>query len=86
MRFDVAGDPAIIRDEIGQILLQRKHDATWSLSAGAIEPGETPAQAIVREVREETGLIIRPKRIIGVFGGRSLKSQSNISSNKRSLS
>jgi 8-oxo-dGTP pyrophosphatase MutT (NUDIX family) len=71
----VPGVAAIIRDEIGQILLQRKPDATWSLPAGAIEPGETPAQAIVREVREETGLIVRPKRIIGVFGGPGFRYQ-----------
>ena len=41
----------------------------WSLPAGAIDPGETPAQAIVREVREETNLRVNPTRIVGVFGG-----------------
>lgn len=60
---------AIIRDERGRILLQGKSDDVWSLPAGAIEPGETPAQAIVREVWEETILIVRPLRIVGVFGG-----------------
>lgn len=60
---------AIIRDETGRILFQRQHDGTWSLPAGAIEPGENPAQAIVREVREETSLEVNPERIIGIFGG-----------------
>jgi len=39
------------------------------LIAGAIEIGETPAQAVCREALEESGLIVRPDRIIGVFGG-----------------
>ena len=37
--------------------------------AGAIDPGETPAQAIIREVLEETNLCVLPSRIVGVFGG-----------------
>ena len=65
----VPGVAAIIRDEAGRILFQRKDDGTWSLPAGAIEPSENPAQAIVREVQEETGLKVKPERIVGVFGG-----------------
>lgn len=64
---------AIIRDEDGKILLQGKAENIWSLPAGAIEPGETPARAIVREVREETGLLVRPTRIAGVFGGENFR-------------
>ena len=60
---------AIIRDGQGRILLQGKAEDVWSLPAGAIEPGETPARAIVREVWEETGLKVRPVAIAGVFGG-----------------
>ena len=50
---------AIIRDEKNQILLQKTSEDNWSLPAGAIELGETPAFAIVREVWEETKLIVR---------------------------
>ena len=46
------GVAAIIRDEAGRVLLQkRSDDGTWSLPAGAIDPGETPAQAVVREAQ-----------------------------------
>lgn len=61
----------IIRNERGEILFGRKHhEANWGLIAGAIEIGETPAQAMVREAKEEAGLDIEPERIIGVYGGK----------------
>lgn len=64
---------AIIRDENGRVLLQQRHDASWSLPAGAIEPGESPSVAVVREVFEEAGLRVRPSRIAAVVGGSSCR-------------
>jgi mutator protein MutT len=64
------GVTAIIRDAEGRVLLQRRaEDGRWGLPGGAIEPGEAPAQALVREVWEETGLRVRPERLLGAFGG-----------------
>lgn len=58
---------AVIRNDSGEILLQNKGNGEkWSLPAGAIEPGEAPAEAIVREVWEETGLIVLPRKLVGV--------------------
>ena len=52
----------IIRNDLGEILFQNKGNGEkWSLPAGAIEPGEAPAQAVVREVWEETGLFVVPR-------------------------
>lgn len=54
----------IVRNETGDILLQNKGNGEkWSLPAGAIEVGEAPAEAIVREVWEETGLVVIPKKL-----------------------
>jgi 8-oxo-dGTP diphosphatase len=39
----------------------------WSLPGGVLETGETLEAGIIREVREETGLEIRPLRIFEVF-------------------
>jgi 8-oxo-dGTP pyrophosphatase MutT (NUDIX family) len=52
-------------------LLLARHAAgdVWSTPGGAVEPGESPAQAAVREAREELGVEVRPTALIGVFGG-----------------
>ncbi|MGG3279912.1 NUDIX domain-containing protein [Paenibacillus solani] len=60
----------IIRNDVDHILFGRKHrEELWGLVAGAIELGESPAEAMIREAKEETGLDIIPERIIGVYGG-----------------
>ncbi len=65
---------AIIRNQDQEILfVQSVTDLLWSIPAGAIELGETPAAAICREVFEETGLTVRPFRILGVVGGRNFR-------------
>ncbi|HYQ40725.1 MAG TPA: NUDIX domain-containing protein [Polyangiaceae bacterium] len=65
---------ALVRNEVGQILFMvRSDNGLWDLPAGAIDPGETPMQAIVREVREETGLIVEPTSVAGVFGGSAFR-------------
>jgi 8-oxo-dGTP pyrophosphatase MutT (NUDIX family) len=65
---------ALIHDERGRLLLQEKSSGEgWGLPAGIVEPGESPAEAVVREAREETGLIVRPRAIAGVFGGREFR-------------
>lgn len=61
---------AVIPDETGRILLQSKNEeAGWFIPGGAIEPGEHPETALVREVAEETGLIVHPEKVVLVFGG-----------------
>jgi 8-oxo-dGTP pyrophosphatase MutT (NUDIX family) len=65
---------AVISDAEGRLLLQQKgRGEGWSLPAGAIEPGETPHQAIAREVLEETGLTVTGAEILAVFGGEEFR-------------
>lgn len=60
---------AIIKDGAGRLLLiQRGHDpeaGRWSLPGGRVEPGESDQQAVVREIREETGLRVTCGVLVG---------------------
>lgn len=62
---------AVVVDDAGQVLLVRRGReparGSWSLPGGRVEPGESPAQAAVREVREETGLVVTLGRHLGVL-------------------
>ena len=69
-RLLVPSVAAVIRDEENRLLLQRKAGLeSWSLPAGAIEIGETPEEALRREVLEETGLNIISSILVRAFGG-----------------
>ena len=63
------GCSAAILDEDGRILLTRRTDnGQWCLPGGRMESGESVAEACEREVFEETGLNVRVKRLVGVYG------------------
>jgi ADP-ribose pyrophosphatase YjhB (NUDIX family) len=63
-----AGVAVIILNEANQVLLQKRADVgLWGIPSGHIEIGETVAEAAIREVKEETNLEIRIKKLIGVY-------------------
>jgi NAD+ diphosphatase len=60
---------AVIEYE-GKVLLARNvawPEKMFALVAGFLERDETPQQAVAREVREETGLIVTAAHLIGVY-------------------
>jgi ADP-ribose pyrophosphatase YjhB (NUDIX family) len=57
-----------IFNEHGQILLiRRTDDGKLTVPGGACDPGESPRETAVREVREETGLNVAAHDVIDVF-------------------
>jgi ADP-ribose pyrophosphatase YjhB (NUDIX family) len=60
---------AIILDEQNRVLLCHRRDFdVWNLPGGGVENGELPTEAVIREVREETGLEVVIARLVGVYG------------------
>jgi 8-oxo-dGTP pyrophosphatase MutT (NUDIX family) len=57
-------------DEAGRFLMAQPSGADiWITIGGGVEPDEALADAAVREFWEETGALVRPTRVLGVFGG-----------------
>jgi 8-oxo-dGTP pyrophosphatase MutT (NUDIX family) len=57
-------------DDERRLLLVRQRDShVWSTPGGLVEPDERPADAVVRETWEETGLYVSPRRLQAVYGG-----------------
>lgn len=68
MRIVQAAAAVVVRED-GRLLLVRRgrepQRGRWSVPGGTVEPGETPAQAAVRETLEETGARVRAERELG---------------------
>jgi 8-oxo-dGTP pyrophosphatase MutT (NUDIX family) len=58
-------------DDQGRVLLAWPTGASdgWGIVGGAVDPGESSAEAAIREAREEIGVEIRLDRLLGVLGG-----------------
>ena len=69
-KWPMVGVGAIILNRGRILMAQRGKDPLkgwWSLPGGALETGEALADAVRREVREETGLEVRPLRVFEIF-------------------
>jgi len=66
------GSCAVIFDENREkvLLTKRSDNGLWCLPGGRMEPGESIEECCCREVFEETGLVIRTTRLIGVYSNR----------------
>ena len=65
---------AVIFDRRRRLLLQQRSDGgQWGLPGGSVEIGESVTGAVAREVREETGLTVTTRRLVGVYSDPDLQ-------------
>jgi 8-oxo-dGTP diphosphatase len=57
----------ICRDDVLLLVKQSYGKQYWSLPGGVVELGESLEQAAIREVKEETGLDVRLRRVVGLY-------------------
>ncbi|WP_257006175.1 NUDIX hydrolase [Shouchella clausii] len=51
----------------GKVLISEEADGTVTLSGGAVKTGETTAEAIVREYKEESGLKVKSEKLLAII-------------------
>ena len=72
-QLDLNGSPYVgvfARANDRVVLVKRAHppiQGQWSIPGGVLEVGEMVREAAIREAREETGLIVEPGELLGVF-------------------
>nr|WP_230205200.1 NUDIX domain-containing protein [Parafrankia elaeagni] len=55
------------RDDNHVLCIRRRDNGAWQIPGGVLEQGETLHEALIREVREETGIAVEPVRLTGIY-------------------
>ena len=59
---------AVVTDDAGRVLvIQRRDSGAWQIPGGVLELDESILTGVRREVEEETGLLVEPDRLTGVY-------------------
>ena len=69
VKADLVSGILPVRSDGRMLLLQRPRTGTWEPPAGRLAPGEGFASCAVREVYEETGLLVGPQRLLATWVG-----------------
>jgi 8-oxo-dGTP diphosphatase len=66
-RHSVSVAGVVLNEESRALLIRRRDNGHWEPPGGVLEIHESIAEGLVREVREETGLLVEPVRLTGVY-------------------
>lgn len=66
-RYSVSAAAAVVREDGKVLAIKRQDNGHWEPPGGVLEPGEQIMDALIREVREETGLTVGIERLTGVY-------------------
>ena len=70
LKADLVSGLLPVRED-GRILLLQRPTGTWEPPAGRLQPGEGFEEGAVRELYEETGILVSPQRIIATWVGEA---------------
>lgn len=73
---------AVVKNNEDKLLLvqegKKDVEGLWNLPGGKLEGSETPEEGVKREVMEETGYLIEPTELVGVYLEESKISEENV--------
>lgn len=72
MPTHIAAAGGIVENEQGEILLVKTHNQGWVFPGGQVEVGENLIDAVIREVKEESGIDIEVSYMIGVYSNTGM--------------
>ncbi|RDU37906.1 ADP-ribose pyrophosphatase [Neobacillus piezotolerans] len=72
MPTHIAAAGGIVENEQGEILLVKTHNQGWVFPGGQVEVGENLIDAVIREVKEESGIDIEVSHLIGVYSNTAI--------------
>lgn len=80
VRAATLGVRGVVIDEAGRVLLVRHtYLPGWYLPGGGVDPGETAAAAVVREIAEETAVaVVGPPRLVGLYLNRRTSRRDHV--------
>jgi ADP-ribose pyrophosphatase YjhB (NUDIX family) len=61
------GVGAVVFNEREELLMVHRTEGNWFIPTGWADVGYTPAEVAAKEVREETGMLVTPLRVVGIY-------------------